>query len=327
MQRLYPWHTDNWLVIQRQLRNRRLPHALLLHGSPGLGISHFAQTFARSRLCREPNAEGMACERCQGCRLSAAQSHPDFYQITADDGSQQIKIDQIRAFNEFTFLSRQFAPYKIGLISAAETLNQYAANSLLKTLEEPPAETLILLVTHNAARLPATIRSRCQRIDFVPPPRSQSVGWLKDRVNEINPEVLLPIVHGRPLEALDLVRSGKLQVRQSVFDDLIRLLSDEVSPVSCARRWEKIDIPLLLDWLMTWLLDAVRLHVGADANRLDNPDFYQNLTVLSGRSKLQYLFELYTEMLEFKRVSDSSLNPQLLREDILLAWSGKCEGL
>jgi DNA polymerase-3 subunit delta' len=269
----------------------------------------------------------MACERCQGCRLSAAQSHPDFYQITADDGSQQIKIDQIRAFNEFTFLSRQFAPYKIGLISAAETLNQYAANSLLKTLEEPPAETLILLVTHNAARLPATIRSRCQRIDFVPPPRSQSVGWLKDRVNEINPEVLLPIVHGRPLEALDLVRSGKLQVRQSVFDDLIRLLSDEVSPVSCARRWEKIDIPLLLDWLMTWLLDAVRLHVGADANRLDNPDFYQNLTVLSGRSKLQYLFELYTEMLEFKRVSDSSLNPQLLREDILLAWSGKCEGL
>jgi DNA polymerase-3 subunit delta' len=283
--------------------------------------------FAHSRLCHEPDVAGMACERCQGCHLFRARSHPDFYHVTSDDDSQQIKIDQIRAFNEFMVLSRQFATYKIGLISTAETLNQNAANSLLKTLEEPPTGTLILLVTNNAARLPATIRSRCQRIDFVPPPRRLSAGWLKDRVDEINPELLLSIVHDRPLQALDLARSGKLEIRQSLFDDLIRLLSEDVSPVSCARRWEKIDIKLLLDWLMSWLLDAVRLHLGADANRLNNPDFYQNLNGLSSRADLRYLFGLYTEMIEFKRVSESSLNPQLLREDILLAWSGKCKGL
>ena len=139
----------------------------------------------------------------------------------------------------------------------------------------------------------------------------------------MNPELLLSIVYGRPLEALDLVRSGRLEIRQLVFDDLQRLLGNEISPVSCARRWEKIDIKLLLDWLMSWLLDAVRLQVGAAANRLHNPDFYQKLNGLSGRTDLKYLFGLYTEMLEFKRISDNSLNPQLLREDILLAWSGK----
>ena len=323
IQTLYPWHTDNWFVIQRQFRDRRLPHALLLHGSPGLGVSHFAQTFVCSLLCNDPDTDGMACERCQGCRLFAARSHPDFYHVTTDDDNQQIKLDQIRAFNEFMVLSRQLALYKVGLISAADMLNQNAANSLLKTLEEPPPGTLILLVTNYVARIPATIRSRCQRLDFVLPPRHQSASWLKDHVDEINPDLLLSIGYGRPLEALDLVSSGKLDIRQSVFDDLQRILGNEISPVSCARRWQKIDVKLLLDWLMTWLLDTVRLHVGADADRLDNPDFYQKLNALAGRADLKYLFGLYTEMLEFKRVSDNSLNPQLLREDILLAWSGK----
>ena len=150
---LYPWHTDNWLVIQRQIRDRRLPHALLLHGSPGLGVSHFAQILVRSRLCHEPDVDGMACEHCQGCRLVAAQCHPDFYHVTTGDDSQQIKIDQIRAFNEFMVLSRQFAPDKIGLISAADTLNQNAANSLLKTLEEPPPGTLILVVDQSCCAI------------------------------------------------------------------------------------------------------------------------------------------------------------------------------
>ena len=175
----YPWQGRPWRKLQNQVQNKSLPHAMLLYGQSGLGKLDFSEALVRSMLCDQPDESGIACGNCQGCRLLAAGSHPDFCYVSTEDESQQIKIDQIRALNEFMELTRQCARYKIGLISKAEALNQNAANSLLKTLEEPPLGTLILLVSSNVGRLPATLRSRCQHVLFTLPKRHESSAWLR----------------------------------------------------------------------------------------------------------------------------------------------------
>ena len=298
-----------------------MPHALLLYGQSGLAKLHFAQSLANGLLCHEPNDQGISCGRCQGCNLFSAGSHPDFYYVGTEDDSQQIKVDQIRALSEFIIFSCQYGHYKIGLIAQAEALNRNAANSLLKTLEEPPLGSLILLVSSHPMNLPATIRSRCQRIVFSAPPRPQGSAWLREQLPEVkDTELLLSLAHGEPLTAMNLVRSGQLETRQRVFNDLVQLLNGQLSAVALAARWEGTDLNQLVDWLMSLLIDAVRMQFNVDTTYLDNPDFYQDFDGLAKRVDLRYLFRLLDEMLEYKRLSDAPLNRQLLLEDLALAW-------
>ena len=321
MSESFPWQEDAWAGVQQRINNANMPHALLLCGQSGLGKLHFAQNLAKGLLCHEPDEPGRFCGRCQGCRLFSAGSHPDFYYVAAEENSQQIKVDQIRAVTGFMVLSRHYGRYKIGLIAQAETLNRNAANSLLKTLEEPPPGSLIMLVTSHPMHLPATIRSRCQRIVFSPPPRQHSIAWLREQLPEVeNTSLLLSLSHGEPLTAVNLVRSGQMEIRQHVFTDLVRLLSGQLSVVILAARWIGTDFKQLVDWLISWLIDAVRLQFHADATCLDNQDFYQDLDGLSKQVDLRCLFRLLDEMIEYKRLSDVPLNRQLLLEDILLAW-------
>ncbi len=317
----YPWQKEAWIRLQQRNRNKNMPHALLLYGQPGLAKLQFAQCLAGGLLCHEPNEQGTSCGRCQGCGLFTAGSHPDFYTVATEEDSQQIKVDQIRALNEFMMLSPQYGRYKIGLIDQAEALNRNAANGLLKTLEEPPPGSLIMLVSSRPMHLPATIRSRCQRVVFSVPPRPQGMAWLREQLPEVeDSRLLLSLTQGEPLTAVKLVRSGQLETRQRVFTDLVQLLSGQLSAVTLATRWGETDLRQLVDWLMSWLVDMVRLQFNVDTICLDNQDFYQDLDGLSKRVDLRCLFRLLDEMLEYKRLSDAPLNHQLLLEDLWLAW-------
>ncbi|MGA9369215.1 MAG: hypothetical protein WBV35_17275, partial [Steroidobacteraceae bacterium] len=137
---------------------RRLPHALLVHEAPGAGGEWLALWVARMVLCATP-AEA-PCGRCASCERAARGQHPDLMMVRPLEESTQIRIEQVRELSSELALTAHQGGYKVAVVSPADSMNRFAANALLKTLEEPPQATLLILVATQPSRLPATILSR-----------------------------------------------------------------------------------------------------------------------------------------------------------------------
>ncbi len=165
---LLPWQQD---AARGALAARATwPHALLLAGPRGMGKRTLALNLARGLLCESPRADGLACGTCASCGFVAAGQHPDLQLLElfeTDDGETravtEIKVDRIRALIDWAQLTGHRGRAKVAVIAPAEAMNPNAANALLKTLEEPPPATFLILVAHQAGRVPATLRSRCRR--------------------------------------------------------------------------------------------------------------------------------------------------------------------
>jgi DNA polymerase-3 subunit delta' len=199
-------------------------HALLVQAAPGIGALHFALALAQSWLCDAPAASGVACGRCVGCRLLRAPSHPDLFLLLpetlrrelewplADDkdegkGSRQIRIAEVRTMLDWVATTASRGRGKVVVLHPAEALNEHAASALLKTVEEPPAGTrLVLTCTDPLAILP-TVRSRCHRVLVPAPAAPEAQDWLAKQ-GLARAEVMLAAAGGRPLDALMLVREG-----------------------------------------------------------------------------------------------------------------------
>ena len=173
-----PWHRPQWQRVERGVREGRVPHALLLRGAAGNGKAGFAVRLAAVLLCRSDNPP---CGACESCRLCAAGSHPDRFDVTIPEDRREIVVDQIRDLVHSVSLTARLGGYKAVIVNPAEQMNRHAANTLLKTLEEPPGATVFILVSSNPALLLATIRSRCQMIDFPVADRETALKWLRDR--------------------------------------------------------------------------------------------------------------------------------------------------
>jgi DNA polymerase-3 subunit delta' len=155
-------------ILKRALANRTLAHAYLFSGDPGLGKNMTAFALAAAVQCPAAGEEG-GCGTCPACRKVAVSGHPDV-RFLVPDGAE-IKIDQIRQVQADLALKPFEGSKKVLLVDGAESMNQASSNAFLKTLEEPPGDALIILITARPQSLLATIRSRCQEIRFLPLPR------------------------------------------------------------------------------------------------------------------------------------------------------------
>ncbi|NIR60017.1 MAG: DNA polymerase III subunit delta' [Gammaproteobacteria bacterium] len=319
-----PWHRAQWERAGRILRAGRLPHALLLTGPEGLGKRRFAERLAQGLLCAERAADMTPCGACQGCRLFAAGSHPDWRVLEPEGPGKPIRVEAVRELTEALRLTSQTGGYRLALIVPAERMNPHAANALLKTLEEPVPQTLLMLVTARPARLLPTIRSRCQAFTFAPPPVAEGERWLAaEGVGRETASVALAVTGGAPLTALELAGSERLQTRRAFFEDWVAVAAGEADPIGVAGRWAKGELKILLDFAATWIMDALRLRaVEADAPRLANPDLTGSLRRLTEDVDLKALHEHLDRVLETARLTEHPLNPQLLLEGVLLdaAW-------
>jgi len=164
----YPWQRPLWQGLLDRLRDGRLPHALLLSGPAGMGKQEFASRFSRAILCDSPNEDGSACGQCRGCQLMQAGSHPDYLLVAPEEEGKAIGIDAVRELARFQALKSQYGRQRVIQLQPADALNPNSANALLKTLEEPAGDTILLLTTDRPMALLPTIRSRCQKIIFRP---------------------------------------------------------------------------------------------------------------------------------------------------------------
>jgi DNA polymerase-3 subunit delta' len=169
----YPWLDTAW---QRLLTTRARPaQALLLAGPRGVGKGALALAWAQALLCESPAADGGACGQCAACHWFDAGSHPDFRHVTLQEKTSKegetrlataIEVEQAREAVDFVQLSTYRAGFRVVVVDPADSLNLAAANALLKVLEEPPLNTVFVLVSDQPRRLLPTIRSRCTRLDL-----------------------------------------------------------------------------------------------------------------------------------------------------------------
>jgi DNA polymerase-3 subunit delta' len=322
-----PWHRAAWDRLQAARRDGRLPHALLLGGPKGLGKDHFAGLFAGSLLCCSPVAGGLPCGDCRGCVLVRAGNHPDLRYCEPEsderpDRPSVIGIEQVRAMIDFAVLRPHQADYKIIIIRPADQMNVSAANALLKTLEEPPGETILILITAHPGILPATIRSRCQRLTFGLPDRESAAAWIAPRLVRSASDVsaLLSLAGGAPFTALAFEAEGALACRDEVLQGLAAICRGQADPSTIAERWLKFSLKESLYWLYIWLADAARLKVMREPPAMHNRDQRDLLIALSSQIGPRDLFQRMDKVLSGMRAVDGNANPQLLLEDILVSW-------
>ena len=241
---LAPWQQRVLDGALAALGDGRLGHALLLSGAPGMGKEQVARVLAQRLLCATPAADGLACGQCRGCRLFAAGTHPDLRHVTfelndkGDKFRSEIIVDQIRDLGQWFALTPQLGGAQVALIVPADKLNGSAANALLKTLEEPSRDRYLILVTDLPGRLPATIRSRCPKLEFRPPPRAEAEAWLLARGHAA--AVLRPALdaaRGHPALADAWLAEGGLDLRREIAEELNALVAGRRTPVELAQRW------------------------------------------------------------------------------------------
>jgi DNA polymerase-3 subunit delta' len=324
----YPWQQPLWQGLMERVAQQRLPHAILLTGSAGIGKRHLADCLAHSLLCDSRRQDGTACGQCRSCLLLAAGSHPDYLRLEPEEEGKGIGIDKVRSLAGFQSLKSQYSRGQVIQIQPADALNINAANALLKTLEEPSGDTTLILATDRPMSLLATIRSRCQLITLRPAFGAESESWLRNKLqhSELYDDSLLNMSGGSPLRALHWAENGELEWREARCAELQALERDEHSAVALAQGWYDIGSERILPWFYGVVLDLLRLKQIPQAVPLSNPRLQQQLHSLADRVDLVFLQQLGERMQEWMSLMRGQINQQLLLEELLLAWKQRRVG-
>jgi len=317
-----PWQESQWQHLLQARVQGRLPHAMLFSGPRGVGKESFALAFSQSCLCPDSDASGRPCGVCRHCQLLQSGTHPDFQWVRPEEESKsgEIKIEAIRELTSGAGLTAQTGGHKVILVQPAHRMNTAAANSLLKTLEEPSRDTLIILLTDQPSRLLPTIRSRCQQLAFQIPARLTALNWLADKIRHGEAETLLDLASGAPLLALTLDDAELLEGRRRLLGQFLSLAQKREDPVSLAQAWSSFDNSLLMEWLAGWIVDLLRLKASRTPPQLFNRDQTQALHGLADKLNSEALQRYLGLVYEARSRIDSNLNPQLVLEKLLIEW-------
>lgn len=315
MHKIYPWQQPQWQHLIDRASNGSLPHGLLLTGQPGIGKIDFAYAFAEYLLCEQ--SEQQACGECRICKLIAANTHPDLHVLHPEENSNKIKVDQIRnVINKITMQSHQ-GGYQVVIIEPADAMNIAASNALLKTLEEPHANIIIILVTAKPSLLPATISSRCQKLVCYAPKKDDADSWLANNgVN--NAHTLLKLTENSPLGALRLADPEIQQQYTNLLDAFLGLMIKEISIVKFAEVYSKVEIDVFA-YLQQLLRDIILVKLSLQPEYLIHDKNIDVLAAIGETTHLDKLFSCYDKIVILRNKQENNLNRQMLLEDIAVS--------
>jgi DNA polymerase III subunit delta' len=322
-----PWLKGAQQRLRASLAANRLPHSLLLLSTPGLGAEQLANWITALALCESPDLR--PCGVCASCQLLRSDSHPDSHVVRLEEDAQQIKVDQVRGLIESLSLKSYRGGYKVGVIEGAEALNANGANAFLKTLEEPTANTVLIMIARPSHRLPATIASRCLRVVLKPPSADSAIAWLEAHA-KANPkagtrsasaaaqswDAALALAGGAPLLALELNSPEIGALDEDMRESLRQLGGGSVDVTLLADRWMKSNPGLRITWLENWITRRVHASLaGAASHQSAEPVRLPGALL---KPKIRALFELLDAARELRRLASTGLNQQLALEALLL---------
>ncbi len=322
-----PWQIENWNTVQQAIRAERMTHAILFTGPVGIGLEHFAKCLTAGLLCENSENNLQACGDCRSCHLIRGGSHPDLFPIEPEESGKQIKVDEVRRLIDFIHLKSQYGRYKISVITPADAMNRSAANSLLKTLEEPPEQSLLILLSHRPNLLPITVRSRCQQIKFTPAYDEETLRWVDqyltpDMAPDENAKHLLTQAGGAPLAIELMLESNILENQRNILEDLFALRGVNEDPIKVAERWKTYDSSQIFLWLSQLFADMVRIKLLVQPVRISDRKIIGRLQELIKQLELRELSDFYHLLLENYSLSTGAIsyNAQGLLEDVIIFW-------
>ena len=333
----HPWLQAVETEFAERLQGGRVAHAFLISGPPGTGKGELAGRFMASLLCLEGGYP--ACGSCRSCSLLQTGAHPDGHVVTfeqhpkKDELRTEIVIDQVRRLTECLQLTNTISRRKAALIHPAEAMNSSAANALLKTLEEPPGDATLLLVSHQPSRLPATIRSRCQALHVRLPERQAALAWLEQAVVQapaqssaqasVEAALALEAAAGSPLVALRMLGQGETRAYRELDATLDTLRAGRCEPAAAMAAVAEIDPAQLWSWLSLRAARETRACLDGDSHHRASVD-HQG----ADPARLARRFaDLQRESDRNRRLVPTPVRKDLLLQDWLIQWSRLGEGL
>ncbi|KSQ00947.1 DNA polymerase III subunit delta' [Pseudomonas aeruginosa] len=319
---IYPWQQALWSQLGGRAQHA---HAYLLYGPAGIGKRALAEHWAAQLLCQRPAAAG-ACGECKACQLLAAGTHPDYFVLEPEEAEKPIRVDQVRDLVGFVVQTAQLGGRKVVLLEPAEAMNVNAANALLKSLEEPSGDTVLLLISHQPSRLLPTIKSRCVQQACPLPGAAASLEWLARALPDEPAEALeelLALSGGSPLTAQRLHGQGVREQRAQVVEGVKKLLKQQIAASQLAESWNSVPLPLLFDWFCDWTLDILRYQLTRDEEGLGLADMRKVIQYLGDKSGQAKVLAMQDWLLQQRQkvLNKANLNRVLLLEALLVQWA------
>ena len=321
----YPWQQEQMKRLTAIIQQKRMPHALLLSGPEGIGLKRFALVFAKQVLCPSKNSStDLACEKCKSCNLFDAKSHPDLKLIEPEIAGKAIKIEQIRELINYVSFKSFSGDIKIVIIKPADAMNRNTANALLKTLEEPPSQSAVILLSNYPSKIPITIKSRCQKIDFRPTFDEITTEWLNKNLEDtkFSSELLLRLAGGGPLKAIELASENFLESRHELLGHLEILGKKTCDPSSIVTRWDEFGAKNTVFCLMKIIHDMIQLKLSPKKASIVNIDLREDLQGAANTLDLLKLIRGYEFIsLKYKELFGMmNYNTLSILEEIVLFW-------
>lgn len=325
---IHPWNQELWQ--QLTMEPERANHALLFNGNRGLGKQALAFSLAHFVLTQNHS---------QSENLFNAGSHPDFHVLmpeflVAEDlqGSfaqrylehhkgkpkRTISIEQIRNLALAMNTHPHISSTRVVLIAYAETMNRNAANALLKNLEEPPANTLFIVVSDDAARLAKTVRSRCSLVNFRAPSTENAKAWLmlQKTMPEHEVDIHLSMANNHPLMALNLFNENFKDDLKTVFTDVNGLWNNRTTVIDSAKNWQQMGSNKAIDILQKLTADLIRHKHLAEPSMVYFPVQQSWVQASSAKLDQQRLFDTMDELIYAKRMLSTSVDELLVLETV-----------
>ena len=318
----YTWQNNKWQAFVKDVDMDRVPHAYLLIGPDGVGIGQFAFAMARYLLCLAP-LDGAVCNRCRACQLLSANSHGDVLFIGPEEKATQIKVDQIRAVTEFVSKTPLLGDRKLVIIEPADKMNINAANALLKNLEEPPGQTVFILVCSEPHKLLPTIKSRCRIMEHSIPTSPDSIAYLK-ALGYDNVTDWLQQAGGAPLVVEHWLKNGIDEERNQITKGLVELSLGSVQPIGLAKKWNKLDSDLVVQVMLS-MVETLIYHYVAKKTCLPP---YVSVSRKLSRAPIANLFRYRARLCEKRAqlAGPYNLNAGFVIEALLMDWHAIANG-
>jgi DNA polymerase-3 subunit delta' len=317
-----PWFEGARDEVNAALLANRLSHGILIHEDPGAGGLELARWITQRVNCTEVKRAasfngqarlGAPCGECQGCRWIAAGQHPDVTQLSPEGDSKQILIQPVRDLAADLSLTAHTQGYKVAIVSPAEAMNPFAANALLKTLEEPPKRTLVLLVSSQPSRLLATLRSRCSKLRLVAPSSAIAAQYLEAARGAGPWAEALAATGAGPFALLEADPAELAKLRSETLKTLQDIGSGNLQPPAVADRWAKGDLSTRLACLESWVTECI-LESGPkrDVTHLSAAGLPLNIC---------RLFEFSDAIRDMRRLAHTPINKTMAVEVLLWRWA------